>query len=234
MVEIANHPLLGNELVLRGGTCLHKLWLDRPWRYSEDLDYVRRSGGGVGDVLDGLREVAEKAGFDRVRTTIGRHPKVRCDSMFVGGGPMRVKVELNTFERSPALPTVTRELAAYSTWFTGSAQVPTFALEELAATKIRALFQRKKGRDLFDLWLAVERAGIAPTAIAASFHPYWPKGWTVSRALANLAAKLDDRTFRTDIEVLVVDWPDGYSIEAAAETANAVLAAIDSRAGRAR
>jgi hypothetical protein len=28
----------------------HKLWLDRPWRYSEDLDYVRRSDGGVGDM----------------------------------------------------------------------------------------------------------------------------------------------------------------------------------------
>lgn len=54
IVEIANHPLLGNELVFRGGTCLHKLWLDRPWRYSEDLDYVRRSAGGIGTVLDAM------------------------------------------------------------------------------------------------------------------------------------------------------------------------------------
>jgi predicted nucleotidyltransferase component of viral defense system len=43
IIEIAHHPLLGQELVFRGGTCFHKLWLDRPWRYSEDLDYVRRS-----------------------------------------------------------------------------------------------------------------------------------------------------------------------------------------------
>ena len=47
MVEVANHPLLGEELIMRGGTCFHKLWLDRPWRYSEDLDYVRRTAGGV-------------------------------------------------------------------------------------------------------------------------------------------------------------------------------------------
>ena len=66
IVEIANHSLLGDELVFRGGTCLHKLWLDRPWRYSEDLDYVRRSAGGVGDVLDALREVADAVGFDRI------------------------------------------------------------------------------------------------------------------------------------------------------------------------
>jgi predicted nucleotidyltransferase component of viral defense system len=48
IIEIAHHPLLGQELVFRGGTCFHKLWLDRPWRYSEDLDYVRRSASGVG------------------------------------------------------------------------------------------------------------------------------------------------------------------------------------------
>ncbi|MGH2469017.1 MAG: nucleotidyl transferase AbiEii/AbiGii toxin family protein [Chloroflexota bacterium] len=40
-----------------------------------------------------------------------------------------------------------------SPWFTGSADVPTFALEELLGTKLRALYQRRKGRDLFDLVL---------------------------------------------------------------------------------
>ncbi len=39
--EIANHPGLGHELVFRGGTCLHKVYLGRPLRYSEVLDYVR-------------------------------------------------------------------------------------------------------------------------------------------------------------------------------------------------
>lgn len=47
-IEIVRHTLLGQELVFRGGTCFHKLWLDRPWRYSEDLDYIRRSASGVG------------------------------------------------------------------------------------------------------------------------------------------------------------------------------------------
>ena len=74
IIEFANHPLLGNDLVFRGGTCFHKLWLDRPWRYSEDLDYVRRNEGGVGEVLDAIRDVARIVGFDDVRTEIGRHP----------------------------------------------------------------------------------------------------------------------------------------------------------------
>ncbi len=166
IIEIANHPLLGQELVFRGGTCFHKLWLDRPWRYSEDLDYVRTTAGGVGEILNALRDIAETVGFDRVQTDIRRHPKVRLDSTFVGGTRMRVKIEMNTFERSPALPTVTRPLMVDNAWFNGRADVATFTLEELIATKIRALYQRRKGRDLFDMWLAVEHGRATPAGIA--------------------------------------------------------------------
>ena len=31
----------------------------------------------------------------------------------------------------------------------------TFKIDELMGTKLRALYQRTKGRDLFDLWLAL-------------------------------------------------------------------------------
>lgn len=227
IVEVARHPLLGNELLFRGGTCLHKVWLDRPWRYSEDLDYVRRTAGGVGDVLDAIREVAAITGFDRVHTDVRRHPKVRLDSTFVGGGRMRVKIELNTLERVSARPTVTRLFEVDSPWFSGSADVATYALEELAATKIRALFQRKKGRDLFDLWLAIHQAGVSQAEIAACFSRYRPDGWTVERALANLEAKLEDQDFTSDVERLVLDWPEGYTADVAGQLAHAVLDEID-------
>jgi Nucleotidyl transferase AbiEii toxin, Type IV TA system len=58
-------------------------------------------------------------------------------------------------------------------------------IEELTATKARALFQRSRGRDLFDLWLAVEDAGVTPAAIAGCFGPYRPDGWTIARANDN-------------------------------------------------
>ena len=227
IVEVASHPLLGNELVFRGGTCLHKVWLDRPWRYSEDLDYVRRTAGGIGDVLDAIREVAAIVGFDRVHTDVRRHPKARLDSTFVRGGRMRVKIELNTLERTPARPTVTKAFAVDSPWFSGAADVATYAPEELAATKIRALFQRKKGRDLFDLWLAVREAGALPAEVAACFGPYRPDGWTAARAVTNLEAKLEDQEFAADVERLVLDWPEGYALEAAGKLARAVLDEID-------
>lgn len=36
-------------------------------------------------------------------------------------------------------------------WFTGKAEIATFSKEEMLATKLRALLQRDKGRDLIDL-----------------------------------------------------------------------------------
>ena len=58
IVEIANDPFLGDELVFRGGTCLHKFHLAPALRYSEDLDYVRRSADGVGELFDAVLRFA--------------------------------------------------------------------------------------------------------------------------------------------------------------------------------
>ena len=42
IIDIADHELLGDELAMRGGTCLHKLYLPVPARYSEDPRRARR------------------------------------------------------------------------------------------------------------------------------------------------------------------------------------------------
>ena len=223
IVEIACHPLLGSELVFRDGTCFDKLWLDRPWRYSEDLDYVRRTASGIDGVLDAIREVAAAVGFDDIATQVGRHPKVRLRSTLVNGSRLQIKIEMNTFERSPARPTVTRRFVVESPWFTGSAEVPTFTTEELTATKIRALFQRRNGRDLFDLWLAFEHGSAALSEVVDCFAPYRPDGWTAERALVNLTNKLDDEGFLHDLDALVQGSPPGYSITAARAAAEMVI-----------
>lgn len=42
-----------------------------------------------------------------------------------------------------------------TSWFTGSCGITTYRLEELLGTKMRALYQRRKGRDLYDLYKAL-------------------------------------------------------------------------------
>ncbi|MGI8791834.1 MAG: nucleotidyl transferase AbiEii/AbiGii toxin family protein [Acidimicrobiales bacterium] len=110
IVEIANDPYLGEELAFRGGTCLHKLHADAPYRYSEDLDYVRCSAGGIADLTRATTAIGERLGMD------------------------------NTFERSPARDLVRLPFSVESPWYTGAADVLTFSLAELVSTKIRALF----------------------------------------------------------------------------------------------
>lgn len=58
IVEIANDDYRGDELVFRGGTCMHKIHAREPLRYSEGLDYVRSTGGGIGDKLRGSAQHA--------------------------------------------------------------------------------------------------------------------------------------------------------------------------------
>lgn len=217
IVEIAEDPYLGDELVFRGGTCLHKLYDTGLTRYSEDLDYVRRSEGGIGDLTRAVTAIGERLGM-QVRTKIGRHPKIFLRAPFESGtGTMRVKVEVNTFERAPARPLCRVPFAVESPWFTGDAEVQTFDLAELVATKIRALFQRSKGRDLFDLWLAITRLGVTPKDLVACFGPYRPDGYTARRAELNLREKLWNDDFRDDLTDLVGEWPEDYDIDEAGD-----------------
>ncbi len=87
--------------------------------------------------------------------------------------PLRLKVEINTREHHHVLPLEARTFAVENPWFTGLASVRIYALEELLGTKLRALYQRKKGRDVFDLAMTLARVpSIDPDQIARCFGAY--------------------------------------------------------------
>lgn len=79
------------------------------------------------------------------------------------------------------------------------------------------MVQRTKGRDLFDLWLALTQMRVAPDDILTGFPPYRPDGYTCARAIENRRAKAEDPVFRADLDLLVSAWPAGYEVGAAAE-----------------
>lgn len=90
-------------------------------------------------------------------------------------------MEINTDETSPARPHIRLGHEVQSPWWSGSADILTFEPAELVATKLRALYQRRKGRDLFDLWLALTQMGLESEDILACFGPYRPDGYTTGR-----------------------------------------------------
>ncbi len=82
---------------------------------------------------------------------------------------LRLKIETNTREHLAVRGTMKRPFAVESRWWQGRADITTYEIEELLATKLRALFQRRKGRDLFDLCTALEE-GIDPTSVVDIFR----------------------------------------------------------------
>jgi predicted nucleotidyltransferase component of viral defense system len=214
--EIARHSYLGEELVFRGGTCFHKLHIHPARRYSEDLDYVRSTVGGIKEFTGAITSLGIELGFE-VKTRISVNPKAYLITQSGEGLPIRIKVEVNTRERSPADPVQLVPYEVASPWWSGQAEVRTFSTRELVATKIRALYQRKKSRDVFDLWLALTELGLTGEDLIAAFEPYHPASLTATSAVANLRDKLADDEFRHDLDPFVVGKPVGYDLDTAAE-----------------
>lgn len=215
MIEISNNDLLGKDLIFRGGTCLHKLHLSLPYRYSEDLDYVRENTNGIKDTFMELGRIASNIGFDS-STEVTKIPKFFMRTTTSDGSNLKIKIEINAHERTFAHPRIRKKHIVTSSWFNDSADILTFQVEELVATKIRALYQRSKGRDIFDLWLALNVLNLDPMEIVSSFACYNP-GFTSKQAIVNLRDKLKKEDFRQDLSLMLAEWPIGYEIDQAAE-----------------
>lgn len=208
LVEIFSDDVLARALAFRGGTALHKLALAPPSRYSEDLDLVQVAPGPIGTALDRLRArftpwLGEPA-LDHAVSTVTL--LFRFASEIPPVRRLRLKVEINTREHFAVYGYQTRRFTVDSRWFRGGAQVRTFALDELLATKFRALYQRRRGRDLFDLWDACRRAAVDPARVVAAFEAYLAaEQLRVTRAEfeRNLAGKARNRIFLSEVRPML-------------------------------
>jgi hypothetical protein len=103
-----------------------------------------------------------------------------------------------------------------TSWWSGEADIPTFQPSELLATKLRALYQRSKGRDLFDLWLGLTVLQADPEQIVAGFNHYMRDAtFSFPELRDNLAAKLAGASFRRDLDALTTHLPAGYDPDTA-------------------
>ena len=215
--DIYNNEMLAGELVFRGGTALNKLVLKEPYRYSEDLDFVRTNPGGIGNIMKELTTLGNATGY-QVKTRIGQYPKVYWHTKSQTGYNLKIKIEINTYERSSVLPVISIRHRVQSDWYTGEADVGIIQFEEIAATKLRALFQRSKGRDLFDLWLLTTEVGVDTALVCDVFSSYKPNGYSGKKAIENLEVKLLNQGFRSDINNLISERMRTYNPDQAAKT----------------
>lgn len=213
LIEIFRRPLLAETLAFRGGTALFKLHMP-PARYSEDIDLVQVKGGPIGPILTELRGALDSWLGEPKRKSSDGGVTMLYRFTSEDGLPMRLKVEMNTREHFSLHGFERQSFAVDSRWFGGQAEIPTYSLDELLGTKMRALYQRKKGRDLFDLWYAFNRTAHKPDAmrLVDAFLKYMEHGGHhVSRAMfeQNLLEKKADPRFTQGISPLLaagVDW----------------------------
>ncbi len=208
IVQIFGVQELARRLAWRGGTAIHKLYLRPPARYSDDIDLVQVGAEPIGDTLDTLRSVLDSWLGEPKRVFKGG--RVNLVYRFDSEGPpsvrLRLKIEINTREHFTEEGYTTVPFTVDSKWFQGRAEVTTFTIEELLGTKLRALYQRKKGRDLFDIWHAMHRSETSPDRVLSCFKRYMREGgYSMSRAQfeENLAAKRHDARFLSDIQPLL-------------------------------
>ncbi|MDE0055400.1 MAG: nucleotidyl transferase AbiEii/AbiGii toxin family protein [Gammaproteobacteria bacterium] len=185
-------------------------------RYSEDIDLVQMEAGPAGAVMDVIQATLSPwLGKPSWRQTKGR---VTLRYGFESGGApavkLRLKVEINTREHWAVLGYTKRPFSVRSRWFERAAAVPTFQMDELLATKLRALYQRRKGRDLFDLAEGLRDDRSDPARVVRTFRSYTEReNRPVTRAMfeRHLDAKLRDPGFGSDMSDID---PGGHRVQA--------------------
>lgn len=213
LVDIFSNPLLRDTLAFRGGTALYKLFLKPAARYSEDIDLVQIKAEPAGDMMGALRGVLDPwLGAPRWKQTEGR---VTFSYRFESEDPtpvtLRLKVEVNTREHFAVYGFQQEPFTVASRWFNGEAGITTYTLDELLGTKLRALYQRRKGRDLFDMAVALSQGGVDPSRIVEAFSRYMQEGghqMTRAPFEENLIAKLADDRFTLDLPPLLASGQD--------------------------
>ena len=208
LVAIFSDEFLAEQLAFRGGTALHKLYLQPQQRYSEDIDLVQIHPGPIKPIISKLGEVLSYMPNKVVKQKRYNNTLLfRIESEIAPIVQIRLKVEINCFEHFNVLGLKKIPFSVDSKWFSGDCNITTYELYELLGTKMRALYQRKKGRDLFDLWYALTQVKVNDSVILQCYERYMsfvvehiP---TYKEFVLNMEEKMNDDEFLTDMNLLL-------------------------------
>jgi len=207
LIELFSNSELSEQLAFRGGTALHKLFLNPPARYSEDIDLVQLKAGKIGPLLDLIRDRLSFLGKANYKASKHNATLIfRFDSEYEPVVSLKLKVEINTREHFSVFDILNIEHNLVSTYHSGKCNIKTFTIEELLSTKLRALYQRKKGRDLFDLWYALTKVKPDSKKIIEAFNKYISNenlSISANDFIDNMEEKLNDEDFIGDISGLL-------------------------------
>lgn len=186
LCDLFNAPALKGKIAFRGGTAINKLLFKQPLRYSEDIDLVQTQAEPIGATVDAIRDALSWLGpCKRDQAGHSMHLVFRFSPEVDPQSTLKLKVEINTREHKNLLGIRNYPLSVANDWYRGETEIASFEPEELFGTKLRALLQRRKNRDLFDLHHGLERLGMDADRVVACFDHYLSlEGKPITRAEA--------------------------------------------------
>jgi predicted nucleotidyltransferase component of viral defense system len=186
LCDLFNAPTLQGKIAFRGGTAINKLLFKHPLRYSEDIDLVQTQAEPIGPMVDAIRSTLSWLGkCNREQAGHSMHLVFKFNPEAELQTTLKLKVEINTREHTHLLGIKSYPFAVESDWYRGKTEIASFEPEELFGTKLRALLQRRKNRDLFDLHHGLDQLAMDPDKLIACFDHYLAlEGKPITRAVA--------------------------------------------------
>lgn len=170
LAGIHQHPSI-NDWVFKGGTCLKKCYFET-YRFSEDLDFTLSDPAHIDqlflkDVFTDISEwVQDQTGIeiplDKLTFDIYENPRglMCCQGRLYYRGPIspsspkrfpKVKLDLSVDELLVEIPVTNPVNHIYSDQPDNGIHIQSYSYEEVFAEKIRALSERTRPRDLYDV-----------------------------------------------------------------------------------
>ena len=232
LCDLFNASELKGKIAFRGGTALHKLLFAQPLRYSEDIDLVQTQAEPIGATVDAIRKALSWLG-DCKREQAGHsiHLIFRYAPEADESTQLKLKVEINTREHVCLLGLKSYPFAVNSRWYQGKTEIVSFEPEELFGTKLRALLQRRKNRDLFDMYEGLKQLNLDRDKVLTCFEHYLAlEGTPIHRPAAEerMLRKLE-RSLIEDVEPLLpagVHFDEREALSAFASVWNELIVRI--------
>jgi len=207
LTAIYQDEFLAKRLAFRGGTALHKLYLSPQLRYSEDIDVVQVVSEPIKSTIDRLRDVLAFLGEPQVKQKRSNNTLIfKVNSSMPPVIPLKLKIEINCREHFHVYDFETKHFTVSNQWFSDECDILTYRLDELVGTKVRALYERRKGRDLFDLYRALQDERLNADNVMACFMKYMKnegKKPTYSLYTSNMDDKMNKIEFLGDTNNLL-------------------------------
>lgn len=171
--DLFRSEYLKDTIAFRGGTAINKLLFSKPLRYSEDIDLVQTRAEPIKKTVGEIRRVLGwlgKCNYDA--TTHSVHLEFKFIPEADANSQLKLKVEINTREHEAALTRKTYRFAVNSDWHQSNTEIVSFEPDELFGTKLRALLQRNKNRDMFDLNEGLVQLNLDRDRVVKCFQHY--------------------------------------------------------------